>query len=104
MVMTQTNQTKPWDQELWAIWNSKRALRAYYESEYFTRVRAELPKGRTLEIGAGPGFLATCIRCTVVTDVQRSNHIDQVVDAHDMPFERGSFEGVVGVDVLHHLS
>jgi len=93
-----------WMQEQWQIWNRKPALRSYYESEYFSRVRSELPKGRTLEVGAGPGFLAAHERCTVVTDIQKSSRVDQGVDVHHMPFESESFDGVVGIDVVHHFS
>src|SRR5580700_11087892 len=103
MNATSNDLTELWMQRQWEIWNSKHALRRYYELEYFGRIRAELPKGRTLEIGAGPGFLAAYERCSVVTDIQKSSHIDQVIDVHGMPFEARSFDGVVGIDVVHHF-
>lgn len=84
------------------VWRQKPALRRFYKTEYFDRIVPAMPAGRSLEIGAGPGFFAGHHRCDVVSDVSDAPHIDRVVDAHDMPFEASSFASVVGVDVLHH--
>jgi SAM-dependent methyltransferase len=86
------------------IWREKAVLREYYEREYFSRVVAELPPGRTLEVGAGPGFFAQYKRSDVVSDITPAPHVDQVVDVHAMPFADNEFDAVVGVDVVHHFA
>jgi SAM-dependent methyltransferase len=86
------------------IWGKKTVLRSYYEREYFQRLVRELPQGRTLEIGAGPGFFSRFRRADVVTDITPAPHVDQVVDVHAMPFADGEFDAVVGVDVVHHFA
>ena len=86
------------------IWREKDILREYYEREYFKRVVDEIPTGRTLEVGAGPGFFAEFWRSDVVSDITPAPHVDQVVDVHAMPFSSGEFDAVVGVDVVHHFA
>lgn len=86
------------------LWREKPVLREYYEREYFGRVLAAMPEGRSLEIGAGPGFFAARHRCDVVTDITPAPHVDQVVDVHQMPFKDAEFACVVGVDVVHHFA
>ena len=48
--------TTDWIAEHHRVWRKKAALRHYYERDIFDRIRAELRPGRTLELGAGPGF------------------------------------------------
>lgn len=93
-----------WVERHQRIWREKAVLREYYEREYFSRVVAELPQGRTLEVGAGPGFFAQYRRSDVVSDITPAPHVDQVVDVHSMPFADNEFDAVVGVDVVHHFA
>lgn len=86
-----------------AVWARKPLLRAFYTEEYFARIVRAMPPGRSLELGAGPGFFAQYRRCDVVTDVTPAPHLDQVVDVHAMPFDDASFDCVVGIDVAHHF-
>jgi len=92
-----------WTEKHKNIWAKKRILRRYYEEEFFDRIVSMLPGGRSLELGAGPGFFSDHHRCDVVTDITDAPHVDQIVDAHSMPFEDGSFSAVVGVDIVHHF-
>lgn len=85
------------------VWARKALLRHFYTEEYFDRIVRAMPPGRSLELGAGPGFFAQYHRCDVVTDVAPAAHIDQVVDAHAMPFGDCSFDSVVGIDIAHHF-
>ena len=50
-------------------WGEKPALREFYETQYFRRILSMMPPGRSLEIGAGPGFFSAHHRCDVVSDV-----------------------------------
>ena len=86
------------------VWREKAVLRGFYEREYFRRLVAEMPHGRSLELGAGPGFFAAYKRCDVVSDITPAPHVDRVVDVHEMPFDAESFDCVVGLDVVHHFA
>lgn len=92
-----------WKERHRRIWAAKALLRHYYTTEYFERIVQAMPRGRSLELGAGPGFFAQFHRCDVVSDVTPAPHVDQVVDVHAMPFADASFDCVVGVDVAHHF-
>lgn len=85
------------------VWEQKRVLREFYEREYFKRVVPELADGRSLEVGAGPGFFAAYRRADVVSDIAPDAHVDKIVDVHSMPFADGEFASVVGIDVIHHF-
>jgi SAM-dependent methyltransferase len=98
-----TIELPPWMVEHRRAWNTKAGLRIYYEREYFSRILSMLPKGRSLEIGAGPGFFADYHRATVVIDIILGPHLDVVADVHDLPFESNLFSAVIGINVLHHL-
>ena len=84
-------------------WERKRGLRSFYEDECFARIVDAMAPGRSLELGAGPGFFTRYHRCSVVSDVTAADHVDQIVDAHDMPFDDGTFSTVVAMDVVHHF-
>jgi SAM-dependent methyltransferase len=86
-----------------SIWARKKFLREFYCEQYFDRIVHAMPVGRSLEIGAGPGFFARYHRSDVVSDVTPAPHVDRVVDVHAMPFEDQTFDCVIGVDVVHHL-
>ncbi|MGI9302571.1 MAG: class I SAM-dependent methyltransferase [Gammaproteobacteria bacterium] len=100
-----TSETAPpeWIAAHRAVWDAKPGLRKYYEKEYFERIAAAMPSGRSCELGSGPGFFTDYHRCTVVTDISPSAHIDRQVDVHQLPFDDESFSAVVGIDVFHHF-
>lgn len=59
------------------------------------------PIGRTLEVGTG---LAPISGAGVIhTDVYQSPGVDCVASAQELPFRSGSFTGVLGVHMFHHL-
>ena len=91
MTANEIGHSQDWIDAHQRVWREKPALRRFYETEYFDRILAAMPTGRSLEIGAGPGFFSARHRCDVVTDIADAPHIDRVVDAHGMPFETSSF-------------
>lgn len=95
--------TPPWIVAHRETWARKPLLRSFYTEEYFERIVRAMVPGRSLELGAGPGFFAQFHRCDVVSDVAPADHVDQVVDVHAMPFAEGSFDCVVGIDIVHHF-
>src|SRR5262249_12419319 len=83
-------------------WRAKPALRAVYE-DYYDRMAAWMRPGRSVEVGAGSGNLKSCLSRVVATDIVPAPWLDLVTDAQRLPFERGTVDNIVGVDVLHHL-
>lgn len=86
------------------VWRRKAVLREYYERDIFDRIRAEMRPGRSLELGAGPGFFAADRQDIVAIDVSVGPRTNVVADAHTLPFAAQSFANIVGIDVFHHLA
>lgn len=78
---------------------------------WFDRLLRGLPEqARVLEAGAGPGLFAPHARARrpdlrwVALDLIPARWNDVVADAQILPFRDASFDAVVGVDFIHHLS
>lgn len=86
-----------------AAWESKPILRLIYQ-DFYRRIIARCRPGTTLEIGGGSGNLKAWLSEVVSTDIVPAPWLDAVADAHSLPFQDASFDNIVMVDVLHHLS
>jgi SAM-dependent methyltransferase len=86
-----------------AVWDSKPVLRLIYHDLYRRLAKACRP-GKTLEIGSGSGNLKRELENVISTDIQAARWLDAVADAQSLPFGENTFDNVVMVDVLHHLS
>jgi SAM-dependent methyltransferase len=84
------------------VWERKPALRAIY-GDYYRRILETSRPGLVLEIGGGSGNLKSFAPRVVSTDIQWAAWLDAVADAQALPFGDGTFDGIVMVDVLHHL-
>jgi SAM-dependent methyltransferase len=91
------------------LWEAKPELGSLY-GVWFERLLDQIPRDiPVLEVGAGPGFLASVTRERrpdlrwVASDILATpwNHI--VADATRLPLATGAVGAVVGIDVLHHL-
>jgi SAM-dependent methyltransferase len=64
---------------------------------------SELEKLKIVEIGAG-GFNANFFYPTIITtDLHQTPFIKQIENAHALSFEDSSVDGLVMIDVLHHI-
>ena len=77
-------------------------LRAIYR-DFYRRIMAASRPGLVLEIGAGSGNLKQYATHVISTDIQWGPWLDAVADAQALPFGDCTFDGIVMVDVLHHL-
>ena len=63
--------------------------------------------GRILEIGIGNGTVSSVLRArgldVVTTDIDRELRPDVVADIRKLPFEDGSFDGVLACEILEHI-
>ena len=92
------------------IWEGKPVLSRVY-AVWFDALLAGLPpRARVVEVGAGPGFLSAHARgrgagiTWVATELLETPWNDVVADGLRLPFRAGSFDAVVGLDLVHHLA
>jgi SAM-dependent methyltransferase len=78
---------------------------------WFDLLLEGLPRGaRVLEAGAGPGLFAPHARARrpdlrwIALDLIEAPWNDIVADAQVLPFRDQTFDAVVGIDFIHHLS
>ena len=68
------------------IWNSKKVLRVIYQ-DFYSIINNQCIDGNILEIGGGMGNFNIEGRTIIKTDVEHSNAINFVSDAHSLPFQ-----------------
>ena len=84
-------------------WKSKEVIRGLY-SKWYGSIADALKPGIILELGGGSGNLKDFFPDTISSDILFAPWLDAVLDAHALPFQNQSLDGIVLFDVLHHLS
>ena len=86
------------------IWKRKPSLRTL-KADYYAQVRALLPEkgARVVELGSGCGGLKESIPGVIQTDIHPTPWVDVVTVAERLPFAGGALDGLIGLDILHHL-
>ena len=86
-------------------WESKRLLRAIYNS-FYSQISALINpalNGKIVELGSGVGNLKSAIPHAICTDLFPNPWLDIVCSAYSMPFNNSSVSHLVLFDVFHHL-
>jgi SAM-dependent methyltransferase len=92
------------------IWEGKPVLSRVYAVWFDALLQALPARARVVEIGAGPGFLSAYARQRapgirwVASELLETPWNDVVADGLRLPFAAGSFDAVVGLDLVHHLA
>ncbi|NIP52468.1 MAG: methyltransferase domain-containing protein, partial [Aliifodinibius sp.] len=92
-----------------SITNQRREIifqKAFLKKIYLDWYRYQLknlPKGRILEVGSGAGFLKDLAPHVITSDILACEGLDLIMDAHQLPFEESTLDGIVLTNVLHHL-
>ena len=86
--------------------SNKQSLKKIY-NEWYSIIRNdlnEIVEGTTLEIGCGPSYMDMFIPNLMCTDIVDTAYCEEVLDAcGHWDIEDNSLEGIVMVNVLHHL-
>jgi SAM-dependent methyltransferase len=85
----------------------KRMMREVFAEFYDECIRLDhehfTGQGRRVEIGAGVSFFKELHPEITSTDIKKSQTLDMVVDAVNMPFEDGSVRAFYGINCFHHF-
>lgn len=56
-----------------------------------------------IELGSGAGFIKEVMPKIITSDIIKIPNCDLVVDCTNMPFEDNFFDGIIMIDVFHHI-
>ena len=82
------------------VWKSKKVLRLIYQ-DYYNTIDKYCSDGNVLEIGGGIGNFQIGGRNIIKIDIQHSDSIALVADAHNLPFPNSTFENIVLIENMH---
>lgn len=87
------------------VWQKRPALRDVY-NDIFDRMMKHLPRNeypRVLELGCGGGGLKDRYAHVLASELTPLPWSDLCASAYQIPFESNALDGIVMMDVLHHL-
>ncbi len=86
------------------IWAKKPQIRFVYK-RWVEKMRPFLAnEGILLEVGSGSGLLRDFMPQVILSEVVDLPWIDRVVDCMHIPFNDNELTGIIGFDLLHHLT
>lgn len=92
------------------IWEGKPVLADVYAVWFEALLKTLSSRGPVLEVGAGPGFFSAYARQRlhgvhwVAMDIIETPWNDLRGDGQRLPFRGGAFQGIVALDLIHHLA
>src|SRR5687767_4842588 len=87
------------------IIQQKRFLKSLY-IDWYNRLKkfsAYYKEGVFVELGSGGGFAKEIMPGIITSDVIQLPDIDMVFAGEKMPFENDSVDGIMMIDVFHHI-
>jgi len=87
------------------IIQNKTFLRKLY-CEWYSEIKqglSELHEGFVLELGSGGGFLKQVKPDIITSEILHISNVDVILDGLVLPFSDDSLQGIVMIDVFHHL-
>ena len=87
------------------IINEKLFLKKIYK-KWYGLILDSLPlniSGPVIELGSGGGFLREFIPGLITSEIFHIPKVDVVLDGQSIPFNKSSLQGIVMVDVFHHI-
>ena len=82
---------------------TKPLLKLIYLNWYKSLIENFDDESKILEIGSGGGFIKEIFPSIITSDIKELSNCDKVVDARQLPFENESLDGIVMVNVFHHI-
>ena len=74
--------------------------------DFYRQLKKAVPESKDriiVELGSGGGFIKEVIADAVTSDILELPNVDKTFSALDMPFEEGSVDAFLIIDVLHHI-
>jgi len=87
------------------IINEKPFLKKVYK-KWYDLILDSFPlniSGPVIELGSGGGFLKEFIPGLITSEIFHIPKVDVVLDGQSMPFNRSSLQGIVMINVFHHI-
>ncbi len=75
--------------------------------DFYKQLKKAVPDSEhrfVVELGSGGGFIKKVIADAVTSDILELPNVDKTFSALDMPFEEGSVDAFLMIDVLHHIT
>jgi SAM-dependent methyltransferase len=83
----------------------KKFLKKLYTDWYkiFERTCEGFERGNYLEIGSGGGFIKEIYPKIITSDILELPNVDKVFSAEQIPFDKESLNGIMMLNVFHHI-